>query len=247
MTTLPIAVHQCGYFSSRTAVTEHFTVPEIGGEDVLTLLNLGYRHFGNYFFRPVCEGCRRCIPIRVDAARFQPGKTQRRILNRGRRFTIEFSSPRHNQDSFQLYTAHKSRFPENGGGEDYYQFIKSFFQESEYNRQISIKDEEILVAVAHLDILPGALSAVYTYFNPAFAEYSPGTLSILLEISLAQERSIPWVYLGYYIGENRHMRYKNSYYPNQLLVSVNNWRDYRDGKGIILDDSLVAGGFTSIY
>jgi arginine-tRNA-protein transferase len=36
------------------------------------LLAQGMRHFGDYFFRPRCQDCYRCIPIRVRTDQFKP-------------------------------------------------------------------------------------------------------------------------------------------------------------------------------
>ena len=76
-----------------------------------------------------------------------------------------------------------------------------------------------LVGVGLIDILPTATSSVYFYHSPDWRPDSPGTFSLLQEIALAQQLKKQFLYLGYWIPENRSMAYKASFRPHQLLTS----------------------------
>src|SRR5262245_8109973 len=72
----------CPYLHDRPARTElrlHGAIdaPAYGG-----LLRSGFRRFGMVVFRPACEGCAECVPIRVPVDRFQPSRSQRRVIRR---------------------------------------------------------------------------------------------------------------------------------------------------------------------
>jgi len=43
-----------------------------------------------------------------------------------------------------------------------------------------------------------------------------------------------WLYLGYYIPKNRHTQYKIQFKPNQLMVGYDQWFDYMDALGNIV-------------
>ncbi|MCB1322608.1 MAG: GNAT family N-acetyltransferase, partial [Leptospiraceae bacterium] len=79
-----------------------------------------------------------------------------------------------------------------------------------------------LVGVAILDQVAEALSAVYFYFDPEVARYSPGTYAILLEIEMAQQRGLRFFYPGYYIPQCAAMNYKARFRPAQ-------WRRVGEG------------------
>ena len=70
-----------------------------------------------------------------------------------------------------------------------------------------------LLGCAVVDLLPNALSAIYTYFDPDHAERSLGTLAVLLQIQLAQQLGLKYLYLGYWIEHCQKMNYKTNYRP----------------------------------
>ena len=84
-----------------------------------------------------------------------------------------------------------------------------------------------LAGLAVIDQLDNALSAVYTFFDPAFADYSLGTYAVLWQIELARQQQQAFVYLGFWIAECKKMAYKNQYKPMQLFID-NQWLDSQD-------------------
>jgi arginyl-tRNA--protein-N-Asp/Glu arginylyltransferase len=77
---------------------------------------------------------------------------------------------------------------------------------------------DLLVAIAVVDRLEHALSAVYTFYDPACRERSLGRYAILHEIEEARAQGLAWLYLGYWIAGCRKMRYKNEYQPLEYYV-----------------------------
>ena len=65
---------------------------------------------------------------------------------------------------------------------------------------------------------PAAWSAVYFFYDPAYAHLSLGVANILRQIEIARARGIPHVYLGYRILPCPSMRYKAGFHPHELLV-----------------------------
>ncbi|CAG0886473.1 unnamed protein product [Cyprideis torosa] len=83
-------------------------------------------------------------------------------------------------------------------------------------------DENRLVAVAVLDVLPHCVSSVYFFYDPEFSFLSLGTYSAMKEIALTQDlmkRSpeLRYYYMGFYIHSCVKMRYKGQYTPSYLL------------------------------
>ena len=79
-----------------------------------------------------------------------------------------------------------------------------------------------------------ALSAIYCYYDDSYTSESLGTFAINKEIEIGRERGASFLYLGYYVAENRHMSYKGRFHPSQVLVQEGDWLDYRDVTGKIL-------------
>jgi len=86
-----------------------------------------------------------------------------------------------------------------------------------------------IVAVAVVDQLFDALSAVYTFFDPVHARRDLGVYAVLWQIAEARRRGLNWVYLGYWIGDCRKMAYKTLYRPIQLLLD-GVWQNFEDAQ-----------------
>jgi len=61
------------------------------------------------------------------------------------------------------------------------------------------------------DRVPGALSAVYTFFDPDQPRLGLGTLAILRQIEWARREGLDYLYLGYWIEGHAKMDYKRRY------------------------------------
>jgi arginine-tRNA-protein transferase len=70
-----------------------------------------------------------------------------------------------------------------------------------------------LAGVAVTDLLPHGLSAVYTFFDPDLSARAPGTFAVLAQVETARQLGLPFLYLGYWIGEARKMAYKERFRP----------------------------------
>ena len=80
---------KCPYLKGKTARHENVLVKELAEEELETLLKLGFRHFGEYFFRPMCHQCHSCIPIRIPVEKFIPSKSVKRLFSRNKHFTVK--------------------------------------------------------------------------------------------------------------------------------------------------------------
>jgi len=80
-----------------------------------------------------------------------------------------------------------------------------------------IRDKK-LIGVALVDILPNAMSSIYCYYDHNYEDYSIGTYSILKQIEYAKTLGIEYLYLGYWVEENRSLTYKSRYKPHEILI-----------------------------
>ncbi len=89
---------------------------------------------------------------------------------------------------------------------------------------IELRLEETLVEVMVIDVLPNALSSVYTFYEPTLASRGLGTFGILWQIEEARRRGLDYVYIGYWIPGCPKMDYKGTFEPLEI---------YRDGRWVV--------------
>ena len=232
----------CSYIKGRIFTSENFLVESLTSGDLDRLLQEGYRHFGNYFFRPVCGKCHRCIPLRIPVHKYEISRSAKRLLKNNKEIKVSLENPEPSYETYMLYRSHKKKFGE-PVLETYEDYIRSFFTPLEFNYQLTMKIKEKIICISHIDITDTVLSAVYCYYDTAMDRLSLGTYAIQRELMIAQERNIPYMYLGYFIEESPHMRYKIRFRPNQALLRNGKWVNFIDKNGTLMDKKGFAKGF----
>ena len=234
---LPETTEDCPYLSGRASTTENFVAGDLTESDMEGLLASGYRHFGPYFYRPICKLCHQCVPLRIPLDGFSFSKSGRRVLVRGAKFVTALERPQPSNEAFELYRKHKRRFKDSYSESALEFEFERFFYPFPFSFQLSVRDGSRLVAVSHLDMTENALSAIYSYYDDSYTRESLGTFAINKEIEIGRERGASFLYLGYYVAENRHMSYKGRFHPSQVLLQEEEWVDYRDLGGKVLEDN----------
>ena len=185
-----------------------------------SLIRLGFRRSGTTLYKPMCDACTACQPLRIDANEFTPSKSQKRILNKISSFTWKLKS-KMDDEWFDLYeryitTRHQtgSMYPANK--EQFFDFSQADWLPSHF---LHIYENDTLIAIAVTDVLSDSISAMYTFFEPNHP-LSLGTVSILIQLKLCNKLNKNWLYPGYQIDDCPAMKYKDRYKPNQKLVNM---------------------------
>jgi arginine-tRNA-protein transferase len=220
--------HECSYLPERES-RNLFVDPDfrLTPESYNQLLEQGFRRSGNFVYRPHCDTCSACVASRVPTPEFQPKRSQRRVLKANQDISISSEAARFQDEHFQLYqrytaSRHEDGEMQNSTEEQYIRFLTTEWCDTEF---LEFRLDGRLVAVAVTDILPRALSSVYTFFDPELGARSLGVMAILSQLELARQRGLPWLYLGYWIGECKKMSYKAEYRPLELFTGQN-WQQY---------------------
>ncbi|MSP23845.1 MAG: arginyltransferase [Myxococcales bacterium] len=212
----------CAYLPEETwRLPLRLPVRQLTREEFGTRLATGDRRQGRLLYRTACPSCRACEPIRLEVARFQPDKTQRRILRRGdRELRVECGPPVADADRVRLYNLHKFgrglALGEHATDLDTY---RAFLGESCCETfELRYFRGTTLVAVALVDRADDALSAVYFYWDPVLSSLSPGVFSILKQVELCRSLGLGYLYLGLFIGPSAKMAYKGLFLPHERLI-----------------------------
>ena len=226
--------HACGYFDKRLAKSE-FIHPAVKLTPALyaRLLEHGFRRSGNQVYRPHCTHCSDCIAIRLPVAEFRPTRIQKRIQKKNRQLTTHIKPALFDPAHFDLYlkyqhVRHADGSMASSSPEDYMQFLGSDWCDTVF---VEFLASGKLAAVAVIDRLPSAYSAVYTFFDPELSALSLGSYAVLWQIQQLQSYSLPWLYLGFWLKDCRKMAYKDQYRPIQALLN-GAWQEFFKGQKI---------------
>jgi leucyl-tRNA---protein transferase len=202
----------------------------------------GFRRSHDVLYRPICDQCTACIPVRVPVNRFRPSKSMRRAYNASKDLVMTPRSARASAEDYALFKRYQwsrhrdsdmAKMTEN----DYRAMVEEgsagtvlfCFREEKAPDASDIldpggTDPGDLVGVMIADRLDDGYSAVYSFFNADGGRFGLGTTMIMALIEQCKREGLDHVYLGYWIKESQKMLYKSRFSPLEYL-SVDGWRD----------------------
>lgn len=223
--------YSCSYLPDKLACSE-VVMPDypIDTKTYGKLIQAGFRRSGHYIYRPNCVHCHACLSVRINIKDFTPKRVQRRAWKQHQHLTVAQHALHYKPDHYALYQRYQEK-RHSGGGMDHdcLEQYQNFLLQSHVNSKlVEFHDGEQLRMISIIDVLSDGLSSVYTFYDADVANASFGTYNILWQIEQCRELGLPYLYLGYWIKENRKMRYKADFQPLEVLI---------DGRWQLLDSN----------
>ncbi len=225
------APYPCSYLDGLEARSQVATPSLLITTPVYSeLVRHGFRRSGTFTYRPHCDTCQQCMPVRVAIADFTPTRSQRRSRRRHEALEVSLHPLQDRPEYFELYRRYQeARHRDGGMDDDSPEQYRNFLLQSHVDTlMVEFREGDKLRMVSVVDVLEDGLSAVYTFYDPDVAQASFGTFNVLWQIEFCRKLQLPYLYLGYWIKDSRKMAYKSNFQPLQGLQD-GTWQPLQKG------------------
>jgi arginine-tRNA-protein transferase len=214
------APYPCSYLAdkearSQVATPSFLITPQVYSE----LVHVGFRRSGTFTYRPRCDACRECVPVRLDISGFKTNRSQRRSWKQHSGLDVSLHALEDRAEYFELYQRYQHARHQDGGmdNDDKEQYRNFLLQSHVDSMLVEFREDGVLRMVSIIDVLGDGLSSVYTFYEPDIAGSSFGTFNVLWQTELCRKLGLPYLYLGYWIEHSPKMAYKANFQPLQQL------------------------------
>ncbi|TFW72982.1 arginyltransferase [Methylotenera oryzisoli] len=226
--------YTCGYLPNRMAQSLIAAPQHLVDANVYSgLIQQGFRRSGKFSYRPHCENCQECVPVRVVLEKFSPNRSQKRAFKQHQNLTATILPVGFHEEHYALYASYQrarhsddktAEQTDSDSQENNVEQYQSFLCQSNVESVlIEFREGDQLKMVSVIDIVRDGISAVYTFYDTSDNTTSYGTYNILWQALWAQTLDLPYLYLGYWIKDSRKMAYKQNYRPLEKLID-GEWR-----------------------
>lgn len=225
--------YSCGYLPNKLAQSLIAAPQHLVNADVYSgLIQQGFRRSGKFAYRPHCETCRECVPVRIVIEAFTPNRSQKRAFKQHQNLTAHILPVDFHEEHYALYTQYQrarhddsTKVDAGADNETEIEQYRNFLcQTNVESVLVEFRDQEKnkLVMVSVIDIVRDGISAVYTFYDTTTTNQqkrpSYGTYNVMWQTMWAKSLKLPYLYLGYWIKDSPKMAYKQNFKPLEKLV-----------------------------
>lgn len=215
----------CPYLNDRNSRTEYKYIFNCSKELNQELISRGWRRFGKYFSRPICQNCNECLSLRIKANLYKFSKNERRIISKNSQTKIILRKPALSNEHLFLYEKYHRFMEKKRSWKRYDLNFRQYYNlyvdgAFDFGYELAFYQNNQLICVDLIDILNDGISSIYCFYDPDFSHLSLGKFSLFNEIKLAQNENLKYIYLGYFVRECQSLSYKVDFIPNEILKST---------------------------
>lgn len=219
--------YPCGYIAKNLAQSLIASPHHLVDADVYSaLISQGFRRSGKFAYRPHCEQCNKCVPVRIVLDQFTPTRSQKRAYKQHGDLTANILPMGFHQTHFELYTEYQALrhateddFKQNADADEEEQYKQFLCMSNVDSQMIEFRDAQNQVKIVSvIDNLKDGNSAVYTFYDATLQKASYGTYAIMWLIDRTKQLNLPYLYLGYWIAESQKMAYKEKFSVQEKLI-----------------------------
>ncbi|MEK9824576.1 MAG: arginyltransferase [Gammaproteobacteria bacterium] len=217
--------HDCSYLEGKQAITLFADPLARIDKDLYSVLSsVGFRRSGGHIYRPHCQTCSACIPVRIPVQQFSLKRRFKRVMKKNEDLEVTQCIPLLTDEYFDLYRRYITERHADG---DMYPPTRDQFESFLVDGRpeacfYEFRASGELLGIAVVDELNDGLSAIYSFFDPDLEARALGVNIILWLVSEARRHGLEHVYLGYWIKQCQKMSYKMDYKPLEIYVN-NHW------------------------
>jgi leucyl-tRNA---protein transferase len=219
--------YKCGYLPNKLAQSLIAAPHHLINTEIYNgLIQQGFRRSGKFAYRPHCELCNECVPVRVVVDEFSPRRSQKRAQKQHADLSVRIMPLSYTESHFELYSSYQAMrhsadesFSQNNKADDAEQYRQFLCQSNVESLMIEFRDIHHQVKIVSVvDIVRDGVSAVYTFYDANETKASYGTHSIMWLIEWTKSLGLPYLYLGYWIRNSQKMVYKEHFNPQEKLI-----------------------------
>lgn len=211
---------------SKSLIFEQSDIEKVSAKELDYYLASGWRHFGRHFFRynlsihqeEVC----RVFPLRINLADYQHRQSFKKIWRKNQDFKVVIQPLVVTAEKLQLFEVHRAKFTENSP-QSLYDFISPLANTPIHPYEVSVYDQDRLIACSFLDVGGESTSSIYGMFDLDYHAYSLGIYTMLVEIMYSKEQGKKHYYHGYCYDISSFYDYKKKFPATEWFDWQGNW------------------------
>ena len=219
--------YKCGYLANKLAqsliAAPHHLVDSQVYSDLITQ---GFLRSGKFAYRPHCETCNACVPIRLILSEFAPNRSQKRAFKQHTDLAASIMPLHFSKHHLKLYSnyqhlrhADEDKLNPTESKDEAEQYRQFLCQSNVESLMIEFKNSNNQIKIISVvDIVHDGVSAVYTFYDASEPKASYGTYSIMWLTEWTKSLNLSYLYLGYWIQESQKMAYKQQFKLQEKLI-----------------------------